>query len=142
MEKHDKLREILIKNNIAEYGDCIVDEISELFGYALTEVDKEEFENLSDKELIELYKSRKNTQAFDYLHERGYNCCDKCSDISQSEDLIWITAEDFEPKENEIVSDETYSKFDSLCEDCYKEEITFVKNTDKEHFYKCTQDWK
>lgn len=36
MDKHNKLREILIKYECAEFGDCIVDEISKLFNYPTT----------------------------------------------------------------------------------------------------------
>ena len=39
MDKHDKLREILINNGCEEYGDVIIDEISLLFNYKLTEVE-------------------------------------------------------------------------------------------------------
>ena len=35
-ETHEKLREILIKYGCAEYGDCIVDEISFLLGFPTT----------------------------------------------------------------------------------------------------------
>jgi hypothetical protein len=42
-ETHDKLREILIKYGNEEYGDCIVDEISWLFGFPTTiDVEPEE----------------------------------------------------------------------------------------------------
>ena len=42
-DTHDKLREILIKYNAPEYGDCIVDEISWLFGFPTTlDVEPEE----------------------------------------------------------------------------------------------------
>lgn len=44
-ETHDKLREILIKYGSEEYGDCIVDEISWLFGFPTTiDVEPEEEE--------------------------------------------------------------------------------------------------
>jgi hypothetical protein len=36
MSKHDKLRQILIDYGNPEYGDAIVDDICELFGYQLT----------------------------------------------------------------------------------------------------------
>ena len=35
-DKHDKLRNILIENNNVEYGDCIIDEICELFNHPTT----------------------------------------------------------------------------------------------------------
>ncbi len=34
--RHNDLREILMKYNCPEYGDCIVDEICELFDHPLT----------------------------------------------------------------------------------------------------------
>jgi hypothetical protein len=33
---HNDLREILMKYNSPEYGDCIIDEICDLFNYPLT----------------------------------------------------------------------------------------------------------
>lgn len=45
-EKHEKLREILIKYGSEEYGDCIVDEISWLFDYPTTIDTEEEEETL------------------------------------------------------------------------------------------------
>lgn len=36
MQKQEKLREILIKYNSPEFGDSIIDEICELFGYPTT----------------------------------------------------------------------------------------------------------
>lgn len=37
-EKHEKLRDILIENRNTEHGDCIIDEICELFGEQPTTV--------------------------------------------------------------------------------------------------------
>jgi len=34
--RHNDLREILMKYNCPEYGDCIIDEICHLFDYPLT----------------------------------------------------------------------------------------------------------
>lgn len=43
-DTHDKLREILIKYNNPEYGDCIVDEICQLFKYPTTiDIEKPKF---------------------------------------------------------------------------------------------------
>lgn len=55
------------------------------------------------------------------------NTCDKCNEEIDTNDLVWITAEDFEPKENEIVPKELYEKYDALCEDCYLKLITIKK---------------
>ena len=41
-EKHEKLRNILIDYGSPEFGDCIIDEISELFGEKPTTVYYEE----------------------------------------------------------------------------------------------------
>ena len=57
------------------------------------------------------------------------NNCDKCSGIEESLRLVWITAEDFKPKENEIVPKELYKKYDALCEKCYLEEIKIMIRT-------------
>ena len=41
-EKHEKLRNILINYKSPEFGDCIIDEISELFDFETTAVYYEE----------------------------------------------------------------------------------------------------
>ena len=53
----------------------------------------------------------------------GENTCDKCGVIMPTEDLVWITADDFTPYENEMVPVKLYKMYDALCEDCYLEEI-------------------
>jgi len=52
------------------------------------------------------------------------NNCDKCKQTEHTQDLVWITAEDFEPRKGEVVPKELYKKFDALCEPCYFSEIT------------------
>jgi len=52
------------------------------------------------------------------------NSCDKCGIELLTDELIWITADGFRPKPNEIVPESLYPKFDALCEGCYLEEIT------------------
>jgi gamma-glutamylcyclotransferase (GGCT)/AIG2-like uncharacterized protein YtfP len=54
-----------------------------------------------------------------YLDDNELNVCDKCGVIINTNDLIWITAEDFEPKENEVISARTFETYDSLCYECY-----------------------
>lgn len=44
-DKHEKLRNILISYGCEEYGDCIVDEISELFNFPTTPSDEDEQTN-------------------------------------------------------------------------------------------------
>ena len=51
------------------------------------------------------------------------NTCDKCNLKTKSEWLVWITAEDFEPKEGETVPEQAYEQYDALCEHCYLEVI-------------------
>jgi len=51
------------------------------------------------------------------------NTCDKCHCIYYSDNLIWITAEDFEPFVGEQLSDDTYNKYDALCDKCYESEL-------------------
>ena len=58
------------------------------------------------------------------------NTCDRCGAIERSEDLIWITAPDFQPKYNEFVPPMLYRKYDALCEDCYLSLIK-IKRVDK-----------
>ena len=57
----------------------------------------------------------------------GKNTCDKCKEEHNTNDLIWITAEDFEPKQNENVPYVLYGKYDALCESCYLESIEVEK---------------
>lgn len=54
----------------------------------------------------------------------GYNTCDKCYALTASNDLIWPTAEGFEPEDGEIPSQDAYD-YDALCEDCYKTVLAF-----------------
>lgn len=50
MEKHDKLKEILQKYGNPEFGDAIVDEICELFGYPTTiDVDEDYEKEMTKK---------------------------------------------------------------------------------------------
>lgn len=59
-------------------------------------------------------------EVYDFIHDKySMNTCDKCNTIHDTEQLVWITTEDFEPKENEIVPEELYEKYDALCEECY-----------------------
>ena len=51
------------------------------------------------------------------------NTCDKCKTRVNTHDLVWITAEDFEPKKGEKLPKEIYKKYDALCESCYQEEL-------------------
>ena len=55
-ETHEKLREILQKYGNEEYGDCIVDEISFLFGYPTTNDISEE----EEKDVPVLFYTIKN----------------------------------------------------------------------------------
>lgn len=52
------------------------------------------------------------------------NTCDKCGEEMDSRDLVWITADDFVPKEGEVLPEEAYKKYDALCEPCYLSELT------------------
>jgi hypothetical protein len=53
-----------------------------------------------------------------------YNTCDKCGEQERSTDLVWITADDFQPAIGEVVPPELYKKYDALCEPCYLSELT------------------
>jgi len=54
------------------------------------------------------------------------NKCDKCDLEEDTNKLIWITSEDFEPRKNERIPKTLYDKFDALCEYCYNQEIKKV----------------
>ena len=57
-DTHNKLREILIKYNSPEYGDCIVDEISWLFDFPTTidvEPEEEEVTNVQEETNVSFY---------------------------------------------------------------------------------------
>jgi hypothetical protein len=70
------------------------------------------------------YKMKnKYVRYLENMHKKGYNICDKCNLLLRSEDLIWITSEDFEPKEGEIISEDMYKNYDALCLWCYEEEV-------------------
>lgn len=51
------------------------------------------------------------------------NNCDNCNTREQSQDLIWLTAEDFEPIKGEVVPAWAYKQFDALCLGCYEDLI-------------------
>lgn len=51
------------------------------------------------------------------------NTCDKCGLEERTEDLVWINAEGFEPKNGEVVPVRVYKKYEALCETCYLEVI-------------------
>lgn len=55
--------------------------------------------------------------------EDELNFCDKCGLEMNTHDLVWITAKDFEPRENEVVKESAYYKYAALCENCYLEEL-------------------
>jgi len=56
---------------------------------------------------------------FEVNEDDQTNSCDKCKEVMNTNELVWLTAEDFEPKPNEIVPKELYKKYDCLCEECY-----------------------
>lgn len=47
------------------------------------------------------------------------NTCDKCQGLFDSEELVWITADDFTPKRGEKVPKSAFKMYDALCEPCY-----------------------
>jgi len=68
-EKHNKLREILINYECKEFGDCIVDEICNLFKYPNTVYSEE-----TDKKICSKCGSKEHVhfrQSMEYV-------CDKC----------------------------------------------------------------
>lgn len=79
--------------------------------------------NIEEKELIGKTEKEAMSILFEKAHDEGLNTCDKCSIYDWSENFVWITADDFTPKEGEVLKPETYQKYDALCESCYKEEL-------------------
>lgn len=67
-------------------------------------------------------------KVWDFIHEEyEMNTCDKCNKIHDTECLIWIDSEDFEPLEEDNFNEEKYKKalkknHSALCEECYKKE--------------------
>ena len=61
----------------------------------------------------------------EYINKRnaGQNTCDKCQGLFDTEELVWITADDFTPKEEEKVPASAFKMYDALCEPCYLEII-------------------
>ena len=64
-----------------------------------------------------------DVELMDFLLNHDLNTCDRCNVIDNTEELVWITAEDFEPKEGEEVPVMAYRQYDALCETCYREVI-------------------
>ena len=63
----------------------------------------------------------------DNMEIEGLNVCDKCGVAEQTEELIWIDSEDFEPLENEKFNNAKYNNalekgYSALSEKCYDEE--------------------
>lgn len=55
------------------------------------------------------------------LDDYDLNNCDKCGRVFSTYNLNWITAEDFELKIGEELAEETYKKYDCLCENCLRD---------------------
>jgi len=51
------------------------------------------------------------------------NTCDKCGFEDDTNELIWITADGFQPFKGETVKLNAFKKYDALCEPCYKSEL-------------------
>lgn len=47
-----------------------------------------------------------------------------------STDLVWITAEDFEPQGGEILTEYARNHFNALCESCYASELIMCEYCD------------
>ena len=52
------------------------------------------------------------------------NTCDKCKEKVHELDLIWLTAEDFQPLPDERVIPEKAKGLDAVCHNCYGDIIT------------------
>ena len=82
---------------------------------------KEELEDsgLDRKDFLDQYFKDTTNITIEELGEWELNICDNCGIIEDTYELIWITAEGFEPKPGEIVSEEVYNKYNALCLGCY-----------------------
>lgn len=88
--------------------------------------------------ILRLYETRiADSAERELIQSKGLtmNNCDKCDKEFQNENLIWISAEDFEPKPNEIISEAIYRMYDALCEDCYKNTINYISK--EEEYINC-----
>ena len=69
------------------------------------------------------------------------NYCDNCNKKENTNNLIWITSEDFTPLKDEKIPKELYNKFDALCEDCYIKLIRRVEEFKKQENKHLTLYW-
>jgi hypothetical protein len=60
-----------------------------------------------------------STLYYYHLENEGLSECDCCKDKMLSENLIWITSDDFQPKEGEELLPCIFRLFDALCPSCY-----------------------
>ena len=60
-----------------------------------------------------------------------YSTCDKCGAVLEIGELVWITADDFEPRKGEKVKLTAFKRYDALCEPCYLSELKMGKTTRK-----------
>ena len=84
-----------------------------------------EVKNWKRKQFLLTEMSDYEEDVYDFIHDKyDMNTCDKCDEIHDTERLVWITAEDFIPTDNEILPADFYERgYDALCEECYIEEI-------------------
>jgi hypothetical protein len=78
--------------------------------------------------LVELIEEKLGNADFvinDFMDNKEINSCDRCKDYFSTYSLVWLSADGFEPHENEIVPDIVYQKYDALCENCYSEVINY-----------------
>ena len=57
-----------------------------------------------------------------YINKRNADCntCDKCQGLFDSDELTWITADDYTPKKGERLPAPAFKMYDAVCEDCYQ----------------------
>ena len=90
---------------------------------------------MNEKEVIKEIRNRgipfsKKDDVYETAHNSlNLNVCDKCADYFDIEtELTWIN-DDFTPRKDEKLKPSTYRKFEALCEECYRSELT--KNSNK-----------
>ena len=80
-------------------------------------------EGKSYEEFCAIKGFENDDDAYQWMSDNDLNTCDKCHTVHSTYDLIWITSEDFQPKQGEILKEQAYLNFDALCDYCYKEEL-------------------
>jgi len=69
----------------------------------------------------EIIQRERTDSEIDQMENDNLNLCDKCGRVDDTDNLIWIDSEDFEPAEGEKLKRSTYNKYSALCDPCYQD---------------------